>query len=178
MLADPRHSRIILINPSRTEAGKMRAGFSERRRESMSLLSAALDVFGVATYVFENCEHGLEPSRMGEAVSVLDGDGLSLWKDQRFTSQIADSNTGVVVLGGAWLEEDVLIGALEGVKLGYDVRVLADLSIARCETDRSLALNRLGLHGVLTTTVRQMLLEWAACLDDHSVRQKVRQLLR
>lgn len=87
------------------------------------------------------------------------------------------ADVGVIVLGGAWLEEEVFITALEGVRLGYDVRVLADLSIARLEVDRSLVLDRLALHGVLAMTVRQALLEWAVCLDDPVVKQKVRLLL-
>jgi hypothetical protein len=57
------------------------------------------------------------------------------------------------------------------------VRLLADLSVARSEADRSLVLDRLALHGVLTTTVRQALLEWAVCLDDPDSMQRVIKLL-
>ena len=72
---------------------------------------------------------------------------------------------------------EVFIAALEAVRLGYDVRLLADLSVARRDTDRSLVLDRLALHGVLMTTVRQALLEWAVCLDDPDCKQKVIGLL-
>jgi nicotinamidase-related amidase len=88
-------------------------------------------------------------------------------------ASLAASNVGVIFLGGAWLEEEVFIAALEGVRFGYDVRVLADLSAARVETDRSLVLDRLALHGVLATTVRQTLLEWAVCLDDPILKQQL-----
>jgi nicotinamidase-related amidase len=100
-----------------------------------------------------------------------------LWCDQQFTASLLALNVGVVFLAGAWLEEEIFIAALEGVRLGYDVRVLADLTAARVETDRSLVLDRLALHGVLATTVRQTLLEWAVCLDDPILKQRVRQLL-
>jgi hypothetical protein len=43
----------------------------------------------------------------------------------------------VIFLGGAFLEEDVFIAALEGVRFGYDVRLLTDLSMARREAERA-----------------------------------------
>jgi hypothetical protein len=117
------------------------------------------------------------PEGLDKIVSVLDLDGLSLWNDLQFTNSLAASDVGVIFLGGAWLEEEVFITALEGAKLGYDVRLLADLSIARLEGDRPLVFDRLALHGVLTMTVRQALLEWAVCLDDPALKLRVRQLL-
>lgn len=90
---------------------------------------------------------------------------------------LAASNVGAVFLGGAFLEEEVFIAALEGVKLGYDVRLLANLSMARHEGDRPLVLDRLALHGVLATTVRQALLEWAVCRDDPDLKQRFLTLL-
>lgn len=177
MLADPRHSRIVLINPARDDPATADEGFIARRRESLSLLPAASSIFSVAVHVFGEHHRGVGSKELGEAISVLDGNGPSLWSDRRFIAELAESGIGVVLLGGAWLEEDVFIAVLEGVRLGYDVRVLADLSVSRIEADRTLVLDRFGIHGVVVTTVRQMLLEWAASLEDHGLRQKVVQLL-
>jgi nicotinamidase-related amidase len=141
------------------------------------LLPAAFEIFGVTVHAVGDYDAAQVPETLAPAVTRLDGDGLSLWRDERFTTSLAESRVDVIFLGGAFLEEDVFIAALEGVKAGYDVRLLADLSIARCAADRSLALDRLALHGVLSTTIRQALLEWAVCFDDPLVRQKVRKLL-
>ncbi len=172
MLANPRHSRVVLINPSRGGLGKASAEVAVRRTESLSLLAAAHELFGIAVHAV-----GWLPAELDEIVQVLGLDGLSLWNDQRFTNSLAASDVGVIFLGGAWLEEEVYIAALEGVKLGYDVRLLADLSIARLEGDRPLVFDRLALHGVLTMTVRQALLEWAVCLADPALKLRVRHLL-
>lgn len=177
MLADPRHSRIVLINLTRSEHANVPAEFAARGRMNLSLLPFCREGFGVAlTAVGE-----YEPSQLTEeiacSIAPLDTDGLSLWRDQKFLDSLAASNVGVIFLGGAWLEEDVFIAALEGVRLGYDVRLLADLSFARLEADRPLVLDRLALHGVLTTTVRQALLEWAVSLNDPILKQRVRKLL-
>jgi hypothetical protein len=177
MLADPRHSRLVLINPSRGEGGAGSAEFAARWQESLSLLPAAHEIFGVGVYAIGEHDPAQWSQRLALSITLLEGDGLSLWRKERFTEPLAASDVGVVVLGGAWLEEEIFIAALEGVRLGHDVRLLADLSIARREADRSLVLHRLALHGVLATTVRQALLEWAVCLDDPILKQRVQQLL-
>lgn len=177
MLADPRHSRLVLINPTRVATGAVAVESVARRRESLSLLPAAFDFLGVGIHAIGEYESALLPESLARSITPLEGDGLSLWRNGRFMASLAASNVGVIFLGGAFLEEEVFIAALEGVRLGYDVRLLADLSVARREEDRSLVVDRLALHGVLTTTVRQALLEWAVCLDDPSVKQRVVELL-
>jgi hypothetical protein len=177
MLADPRRSRIVLINLTRGEQANMPAEFAARRRASLDLLPVCQDVFSVPQLAIGEYKPNQISEEIAHSIVPMGIDGLSLWRDQEFTASLEASNVGVIVLGGAWLEEEVFIAALEGVRLGYDVRVFADLSVARLETDRSLVLDRLALHGVLATTVRQTLLEWAVCLDDPILKQRVRQLL-
>jgi nicotinamidase-related amidase len=177
MLADPRHSRLVLINLARGEDGGISSEVGARRRESLALLPAALTIFGVTVHAVGEYNSTQLPEALAPLVNAMDGDCLSLWRNERFAASLAASNANVIFLGGAFLDEDVFIAALEGVKAGYDVRLLADLSLARREMDRSLVLDRLALHGVLTTTVRQALLEWAVCLDDADLKQEVRRLL-
>ncbi len=177
MLADPRHSRLVLINLARGEGSGVSSEFGARRRESLALLPAASEIFGVSVHAVGAYESAQLSEALVPLITPIDGDALSLWRNEQFTTSLAASGANVIFLGGAFLDEDVFITALEGVKLGYDMRVLADLSLARREADRSLVLDRLALHGVITTTVRQALLEWAVSLDDPLLKQKVRKLL-
>ncbi len=177
MLADPRRSRVVLINLTRGEQGDLPAEFAARRRASLTLLPICQEVFGISQLAVGEYEPSQMPDAVVHAIVAMNVDGLGLWSNQEFTRSLAVSNVGVIFVGGAWLEEEVFIAALEGVRLGYDVRVLVDLTVARVETDRLLVLDRLALHGVLATTVRQTLLEWAVCLDDPILKQRVRQLL-
>jgi hypothetical protein len=177
MLADPRHSRVVLINLTRGKRANVTAEFAARRRASLTLLPFCQEMFAVSQTAVGEYEPSQLAEQVAHSIATLHIDDLSLWRDQRFTDSLVASNTGVIFLGGAWLEEEIFIAALEGVRRGYDVRLLADLSIPRLEADRSLVLDRLALHGVLTTTVRQALLEWAVCLDDAILTQRVRQLL-
>jgi hypothetical protein len=177
MLADPRHSRLVLINPARVGSHAASGEFIARWRESLALLPAVFEILGVGVHAIGEYDAALWPAELAHSISPLEGDGLSLWRNERFKTSIATSNIGVIFLGGAFLEEEVFIAALEAVRLGYDVRLLADLSVARSQADRSLVLDRLALHGVLATTVRQALLEWAVCLDDPNSTQRVIKLL-
>ena len=162
----PRHSRLVLINPARIGAHAASGEFAARRRESLALLPAVSEILGVGVHAIGEYDAARLPAELARSITSLEGDGLSLWRNEQFKTSIATSNVGVIFLGGAFLEEEVFIAALEAVRLGYDVRLLADLSVARSEADRSLVLDRLALHGVLATTVRQALLEWAVCLED------------
>lgn len=177
MLADPKYSRLVLINPARAGSHAASGEVVARRRESLALLPAASEILGVGVHAIGEYDAALLPAELARSITPLEGDGLSLWRNERFKTSIATSNVSVIFLGGAFLEEEVLIAALEALRLGYDVRLLADLSLVRSELDRSLVLDRLALHGVLTMTVRQALLEWAVYLDDPDSTQKVMKLL-
>lgn len=177
MLADPRCSRLVLINLARANLNAAPAEFAARWRESVRMLPLAFEILGVTLHAIGDRASGQLPDALIRSIALLDGDGLSLWRNEQFVASLAASNTGVVVLGGAYLEEDLFIAALEGVRLGYDMRVLADLSMARCEADRGFIFDRLALHGVLTTTVRQALLEWAVCLEDPALTRRIQDLL-
>lgn len=177
MLADPRHSRVVLINLTRGE--EPASASVAARHVSLSLLQEGLQIFAVASTVIGECSpFGIElTEQVVNSIAQLDGDAFSIWRDRRFTDALGSSDTGIVFLGGSWLEEEIFIVALQGVERGYDVRLLSDLVRARVEADRSLVFDRLAAHGILATTVRQTLLEWAVCLDDPLLKQRVQQLL-
>ncbi len=176
MLADPRHSRVILINMTRGETPAS-AGLAPRH-VSFSLLQTGLEMFAVASTLIGECQpFGIRGQQLVHSMTQLDVDALSIWHDRRFTDNLASRETGIIFFGGGWLEEDIFIAALQAAERGYDVRLLSDLIATRVDADRSLALDRMALHGILATTVRQMLLEWAVCLHDPLLTQKVQQLL-
>jgi hypothetical protein len=173
MLADPRHSRVVLINRTCGETSALSGSLAECHA-GRSLLRAGLELFAVPLAVVgERLGNGCTE----QLVTHLDADVLSIWQDRRFADTLASSETRILFLGGGWLEEEVLIAALQGAQRGYDVRLLSDTVVARVEADRPLVFDRLALHGILATTVRQMVLEWAVCLDDPILKKKVQQLL-
>lgn len=176
MLADPRQSRLVLINPGRSKPGTVSAECADARQESMALLPAVFEAFGVTADVVGEQEP-LWASQFRGFATLPGADPLELWRNDSFMASLTSADTSLVLVAGAWLEEEVLIAALEGARLGYDVRVLADLSLLRREQEHLHALGRLALHGIPATTIRQTMLEWSACLGCPNAIQKVRQLL-
>jgi nicotinamidase-related amidase len=91
--------------------------------------------------------------------------------------RLGSPETQVLYCGGAWLDEDVLVAALSAVQIGYDTRVLVDVSVARSQFDQASASDRLAQHGVLIATVRQTVLEWSLAAADDDIGQQLRDTL-
>src|SRR3954451_21287136 len=77
MLADPRRSRIVLINPTRGEQANMPAEFAARRRKSLALLPECYDVFGVTQLAVGEYERNQIPDRVAHSIVPMSIDGLS-----------------------------------------------------------------------------------------------------
>lgn len=58
MLADPRHSLIVLINPARGKGGGLSDEFAARWRESLALLAAAFEIFSVGAHAIGEYDPG------------------------------------------------------------------------------------------------------------------------
>lgn len=177
MLADPRRSRVILINPARVALGAVPDPVARSWQESLGLIPAIREIFGVVTHVAGDRPSPLLTDRIADAMTFLAVEPVMLWRHDWWAAEAEASAIELVFLGGAWLEEDVLIAALAGAGQGYDVRLMADLAVARRQEDRQLVIDRLALHGIETTTLRQTMLEWASRIDDLATIRRVQQLL-
>jgi hypothetical protein len=175
MLAHPGQSAVLLLNPSRLSAWETTGGSDHE--VNLRLLALGCRMLGVCPLSLGDCEPEVLSAIGPDAFQIIPIDGLLLWNDQSFVERLARNEPRVLVLAGACLEEEVLLAALEAVRRGYDVRVLADLSVARREAERRPVFDRLALHGVLATTVRQTLLEWAVSVGDVLLMQEIRKLL-
>ncbi|WP_315762409.1 isochorismatase family protein [Bradyrhizobium sp. SZCCHNS2005] len=177
MLADPRYSQVVLINLGRGKGSAL--DDLAALYPGLCWLQAGYELFGVEPVIV--CDDG--PST-AEAIARSVGsrtqlvcDALSVWGESRFTDMLASSDCRILFLGGSWLEEEIFIVALQAAERGYDVRLLSDCVQTRREADRSLAFDRLAIHGVLVATTRQMLLEWAVSVGDPILKQEVQQRL-
>jgi hypothetical protein len=174
MLANPANSAIILINVA-CHTNHLPDSLTKRRRERLSLLAAGAKLFQLKPLVIGGIDASF--SELASVAVPINANGLQIWRDESIASLIAATETAVPCIGGCWLNEEVLLAAVQGVALGYDIRLLADVSFAKHAADRSIAFDRLAQHGVLVTTVHQMLLEWAVTLDDPAIQRKVQILL-
>jgi hypothetical protein len=173
MLANPAHSVTVLVNPGRQPSEWPRR-LTMHRREQFLLLAAGLKELQVKPFVIGKIDPQL--TEFNAAVQIA-CDGLPTWSDKALVSTIIAPQTGVLCFGGCWLEEDVLLLAIEAVTLGYDVRIFADISLARHQANRQVAFGRAAQHGILVVTVRQMLLEWASACGDLLIKHSIHRLV-
>jgi hypothetical protein len=175
MLAHPQQSRVILFNPLGGRKDRPMDGQTEFDDGAFPILAGGLQIFEIGAIVVGEPRHLV--NELGNMAVAIDGDGFSVWKNDHFMSALGAVGANVLFIGGQCLEEEILISAMQTAILGYDVRVLVDLSRAKRESERKPALDRLSQYGVLQSTVRQMLLEWAVALDNPAVSDRIRILL-
>jgi hypothetical protein len=174
MFANILQSVITLINIPRDLPIEVPRRQLHRINKSADLVrrieaEAQLALFSISTIRQEHDQPGnLGQEIKAEFLSVIAGEE---------SHPIRGKNCRHLYFGGLWLDEDVLMAALSAQTEGFDVRVLLDLSIARDEFCRSSAIVRLNQHGILLTTTRQTVLEWAISSQDANLRAKLKALL-
>ncbi|WP_171257607.1 hypothetical protein, partial [Acinetobacter baumannii] len=80
------------------------AEFAARWTESLSLLEAVHDIFDVGVNVIGEHDPAQWSKLLVSTIKPLDGDGLSLWREERFTATISTSDAGIIFIGGVWLD--------------------------------------------------------------------------
>ena len=56
---------------------------------------------------------------------VIPTDPVNVWRDEDMIDRLGPPEPQVLYLGGAWLEEEVLIAALSAARIGYDTPLLS-----------------------------------------------------
>jgi hypothetical protein len=177
MFATLDQSTVLLINPQTVAGMTLSDQFKRRIEKAHVLLRDAARVTGVSTRLLGAVDDTTNIFASLPNCEVLSGDAVNFWRDENVTDRLGSPETQALHVGGAWLEEDILVAALSAVRIGYDTRVLLDVSIARSLFDRASALERLTPHGVLMTTVRQTVIEWSLSSPDIDIARQLRELL-
>jgi nicotinamidase-related amidase len=165
------------MHPDRCVSGE--AGeYARQWRDGVSLLAATRTMFAISPVVVGERDAAMEiVGAMDDRCVSLDVDPLTIWQTEGLPSALRMDEAGILFIAGAWLEEDVLLAAVRAASVGYDVRLLVDLSRSRRESEGQLVVHRAAMHGILVVTLRQALLEWATFTDDNATIARVRALL-
>jgi hypothetical protein len=177
MFSVPDHSLVLLINPDIASAAELPEAIRTRLETSCDLLRQALRAAAVPARLLGVAEDTGASFASIATCEVIPKDPVNVWRDEDMIDRLGPPETQVLYLGGAWLEEEVLIAALSAARIGYATRVFSDLSVLRSLLDRTPALDRLTQHGILTTTVRQTLMEWSRGVADHELARRLRAML-
>ena len=177
MFSVPDHSLVLLINSDIAASVELPEEVRTRLEKSCDLLRQALRAAAVPARLLGAAQDigGLFASIAN--CEVIPNDPVNIWRDEDIIERLGPPETQVLYIGGAWLEEEVLIAALSAARIGYDTRVLTDLSVLRSRLDRIPALDRLAQHNILATTVRQTVMEWSRAVPDYELARRLRAML-
>jgi len=95
------------------------------------------------------------------------------WADSTLGLALAATNRSSVLICGYWLDEAVTFTSLHALGEGYDVYLLTDASPPLEADGRRAAILRLVQAGIVPTTTKQAIREWAADTIDPSLRAKL-----
>lgn len=101
----------------------------------------------------------------------------SLWAETPLGLALAETSRTSLLICGYWLEEGITFTALNALGEGYDIFLLTDASPPLEVGERHMAILRLVQAGIVPTTTRQALREWAAETADARQRDGLLALL-
>lgn len=99
------------------------------------------------------------------------------WCDTPLSIELARTNRASLLICGYWLDEAVTFTALNALGEGYDIYLLVDASPSLDMAERHTAILRLVQAGIVPTTTRQALREWATEISDTNTKGQLLALL-
>jgi hypothetical protein len=178
MLAVAERSVVLLVNPASDRLARLPAQFRTRIELSRALLRHFVQVSKTSLRLLGHVGDAAASFRSLPNCQIIAGDALSFWRENDVGRRLGPFDTQVIYIGGAWLDQDVLGAALSAAEIGYDTRVLVDVSVAQTQFDRAWALERLQQHDVLMTTMRQTMTEWSLAAPDETTSRQLRDTLQ
>jgi len=101
----------------------------------------------------------------------------SPWAESPLGIALAKTGRNSLLICGYWLDECITFTALNALGEGYDIFLLTDASPPLDNKKRHMAILRLVQAGIVPTTTRQALREWAAEIADTQQRDELLALI-
>ncbi len=128
---------------------------------NVNKLLRGAEILGLETIVTEQYPKGLGNTcpevELGENVTLLEKVCFSCMLSEPVADQLKLTNTKSLIICGAESHICVLKTALDAVKAGYEVHVVADAVSSRTPENKQLALERMRQSGVFITSVEMIL---------------------
>jgi len=129
-------------------------------------ITKAAKAFGVPTILSTNraASYGgaffKEVTAIRPDLAVYDRTAISALADERVVKEIKAAGRKKIIIGGLWTDNCVMLPALEALKSGYEVYILADVSGDLNDASHNMAMLRLIQAGAVPVTWIAVMLEW------------------
>jgi hypothetical protein len=178
MLVTSETSIVLLINPHPRWLTSLPARFRTKIAINRIMLRHFVQVTGTSIRLLGEIGEAAASFRSLPKCEILSEDAVAFWRNKDVERRLGPADRRAIFLGGAWLDEHVFAAALTTSRIGYDVRVLVDVSVAKTRFERVWALERFQQHGVKVTTMRQTMTEWSLSASDEKVSRQLRDMLQ
>jgi Isochorismatase family len=122
-----------------------------------------------------DCDQSAKPARHHQVYTPpMPGDP---WGESPLGLALARASRLSLLICGYWLDECITFTALNALAEGYDTYLVTDASPTLDVADRHTAILRLVQAGVVPTTTRQAIREWAGETSDAAQRHRLLALL-
>jgi hypothetical protein len=175
LLKPPECSVLVLDNagePSVQDAGVI-AG-RDRILQAASL--CGIPSFLAVRDHTEVAAHGASPKSSDQQIYGPPTPG-NPWAETPLGLALARGSRTSLLICGYWLDECITFTALNALGEGYDIYLVTDVSPPLDADQRHIAILRLVQAGVVPTTARQVIREWAGEISDPDQRAQLLALL-
>lgn len=171
-LIDPEVCGLVLLAPDQQAYATLREPVRRRLARNLLALTTAARMMDVPVFVSwpaDGCEAFAAQLAPGaEYRHFQAGPHPSPWLDPEFVAALAKEDRRALLIGGFWLEHQVLATGLYALAAAYDVYVLADVTPPQSNAAAHLSHNRLLVQGGRPVVTSQVIHEWslAASADE------------
>ena len=124
----------------------------------------------------EAATHGAQPKSSNQQIYSPPMPG-NPWAETPLGLTLAKASRTSLLICGYWLDERITFTALNALGEGYDIYLVTDASPPLEVDHRHIAILRLVQAGVVPTTTRQVIREWAGEIPDAENRAQLLALL-
>ena len=182
-LLDPSVCALVLISPYAHEPASTDARLHAGHQRALAAVTKAADLANVPVFVLSRpVQHHKPPLSSLDAATPAHRQFAfekhrSPWSHTPFIDALAAEDRSVLVLGGFWLEHEILATALHALVDSYDVYVLLDATPPRSRLASEAARERLNQAGATPVITSQVINEWSLETPDPSTRAALVSLL-
>ena len=181
-LIDPMVCAVIMMAPAADDLQSISPDLPAWHHQTNAAITQAADVLDVPLYTLlwrpepHHSAAGGAPAQASARRFVLE-EYQCPWLDRAFSEALSREDSSVLIVGGCWLEHEILGTALHALAACYDVAILADITPARQAPAAHSARERLVQAGATPIVTSQLIREWMLAAPAGPKREALRALL-
>lgn len=164
-LLDPTSCVVLMIDYQPQMAFGVKSIDGQTLINNVTGLAKAARVFDVPVVLTSVAEESFSGPTFSQIRAVypdapiIDRTTMNAWEDERVVDAIKKSGRKKIVMGGLWTEVCIALPAIDALREGYEVYVVADACGGTSEVAHDLAIQRVVQAGAVPITWMQFLLE-------------------